>query len=239
MPLILVSKKNSFDNETESNFGIELPDNCPLTTSWPVNLNSPVASDNSTYSWPSKAHYITALLFSSPRLPFSKVQKKAVLSWAKELGACDVPLLDALNQVQESVQTLVGNPTEKITSCLGNIFYLNDVRKEIAKDYVNSLTHFAMQDYPEDGGKGMSQVFNGEKMLLELPLPPADRVDGEIYFVDELLQDASEDYFVPEHFFLALYMSTSDTADKQLYVLGRAVQQTEDGFISHPTNMQN
>jgi hypothetical protein len=92
---------------------------------------------------------------------------------------------------------------------------------------MNSLTHFAMQDYPEDGGKGMSQVFNGEKMLLELPLPPADRVDGEIYFMDELLQDASGDYFVPERFFLALYMLTSDTADKQLYVLGRAVQQTE------------
>jgi hypothetical protein len=61
------------------------------------------------------------------------VQKKAVLSWAKELGACDVPLLYALNQVQESVQTLVGNPTEKITSRLGNIFYLNDVGKAIAK----------------------------------------------------------------------------------------------------------
>jgi hypothetical protein len=86
----------------------------------------------------------------------------------------------------------------------------------------------------------MSQVFNGEKMLLELPLPPADRVDGEIYFVDELLQDASGDYFVDELlqdasgdyfvsecFFLALYMLTSDTADKQLYVLGHAVQQTE------------
>lgn len=78
-------------------------------------------------------HYITALLFSSSRLPFSEAQKKAVLSWAKELGAHDVPLLYALNWVQESVWMLVGNPTDKITACSGNIFYLNDVGKAIAK----------------------------------------------------------------------------------------------------------
>jgi len=70
------------------------------------------------------------------------------------------------------------------------------------KDYANPLTRFAMQDYPEDGGRGMSQVFNGEKMLFELPSPPAAKVDGEIYFVNELLQDSSGDYFIPERFFL-------------------------------------
>ncbi|KAG1786006.1 uncharacterized protein HD556DRAFT_1207162, partial [Suillus plorans] len=41
-----------------------------------------------------------------------------------------------------------------------------------------------------------------------------------------LLQDASGDYFIPECFFLALYSSTNDGADKQLHALGRA-----DGFI--------
>lgn len=30
-----------------------------------------------------------------------------------------------------------------------------------------------MQDYPEDGGLGMSEVYHDEKMLLELPSPPA------------------------------------------------------------------
>lgn len=84
-----------------------------------------------------------------------------------------------------------------------------------------------MQDYPEDGGKGMSQVFNGEKMLFEHPLPPAAKVNGEIYFVNELLQDASGDYFIPERFFLASYTSTGDNSDKQLYALGCTVQRTE------------
>jgi hypothetical protein len=64
-------------------------------------------------------------------------------------------------------------------------------------------------------------------MLFELPLPPAAKVDGEIYFVNELLQDTLGDYFIPECFFLASYMSTNDGTDKQLHALGRTVQQTE------------
>ncbi|KAG1723899.1 hypothetical protein EDB19DRAFT_1915867 [Suillus lakei] len=226
LPLAPASEEIGFDDETESDFGIELLDDYTLTASHDTNLNCPVSPDNPNYPWPSKAHYITALLFSSPRLPFSEAQKKAVLSWAKELGAHDVPSLYTLNRLQDSVRTLVGNPTEKITARSGNIFYLNDVGKAIAKDYANPLTRLAMQDYPEDGGKGMSQVFNGEKMLFELPSPPAAKVDGEIYFVNELLQDASGDYFIPERFFLASYSSTNDGADKQLHALGRA-----DGFI--------
>ncbi|KAG2099140.1 hypothetical protein BD769DRAFT_1631222 [Suillus cothurnatus] len=220
MPLAPMTEEVGFDDETDSNFGIELADD-PLTTKSHVNLNNPVSPDHPTFPWPSKAHFITALLFSSPRLPFSEAQKKAILSWAKELGARDVPSLYALNRSQETIQKLVGDPTEKVTARSGNIFYFNDVGKAVAKDYANPLTRFAMQDYPEDGGKGMSEVFNGEKMLFELPSPPAAKVDGEIYFVNELLQDSSGDYFLPQR----------DTADKLLHALGRAVQRTEDGFI--------
>jgi len=92
-----------------------------------------------------------------------------------------------------------------------------------------------MQDYPEDGGEGMSQVFNGQKMLLDVPSPPAVRVDGTIYFTNELLQECSGDYFIPERFFLAPSSDSagSDTAEhhnsvtKVLYALGRAVERTE------------
>ncbi|KAG2122908.1 hypothetical protein DEU56DRAFT_697074, partial [Suillus clintonianus] len=220
MLLAPASEETSLDDETDSNFGIELLGEILF-----------LAPDNPAYPWPTKAHYITALLFSSPRLPFSEAQKKAVLSWAREIGARDVPSLYALNRVQESVRTLVGNPTEKITAPSGNIFYLNDVGKAVAKDYANPLTRFAMQDYPEDGDKGMSQVFNGDKMMFELPSPPAAKVDGEIYFMNELLQDVSGDYLIPERFFLASYTSMNDSVDKQLHALGRAVQRTQDGFI--------
>jgi hypothetical protein len=80
-----------------------------------------------------------------------------------------------------------------------------------------------MQDYPEDGGKGMLQVFNGRKMLLDLPSPPAVQVNRTMYFMDELLQESSGGYFIPTQFFLAAGDTSADTTkscDKVLYALG-------------------
>ncbi|KAI6138558.1 hypothetical protein BKA82DRAFT_158153 [Pisolithus tinctorius] len=201
-----------------------------------THVNFQVSVDNPAYPWPSKAHFLTELLFSSPRLPFSEPQKRAILSWAKELGARDIPSLYSLNRCHEEIKNLIGNPTRKVVSASGNIFYINDIANSIAKDYANLLTRFAMQDFPEDGGEGMSQVFNGGKLLHELPSPPAVRVDGTVYFVDELLQEYSGDYFFPERFFLAAPEAIAGGATgflptKAVYALGRAATRTEAGFI--------
>jgi hypothetical protein len=93
-----------------------------------------------------------------------------------------------------------------------------------------------MQDYPEDGGGGMSQVFHGEKMLLDLPAEtasPCVRVNNQIFFVNELLQRSSGAYFIPERFF---YRKREDSrsegiaADpffaKELYALGHDVEES-------------
>lgn len=93
-----------------------------------------------------------------------------------------------------------------------------------------------MQDYPEDGGLGMSEVFHGEKMLLELPSPPAVWVHDKIFFVNELLQDCSGMYFIPERFFYGSYPSNAPSAvsdptsyPKELCALGRNVERTDVG----------
>lgn len=94
-----------------------------------------------------------------------------------------------------------------------------------------------MQDFPEDGGSGMSQIFNGEKMLHELPSPPAVRVSGSVYFVGELLQESSGGYFIPERFFLATPPSAStvpaspaeqtpEFCVRDLFALGRSATRT-------------
>ncbi|KAI6029918.1 hypothetical protein BKA83DRAFT_4030647, partial [Pisolithus microcarpus] len=198
--------------------------------------------DSLTYPWPTKGHFLTALLFSSPRLPFSRSQKRAILHWAKQLGACDVPSLYALQRCYEEVKEIVGDPTDKVISPLGNVFYINDVAKAIAKDYANPLTRLAMQDFPEDGGSTMSQVFNGEKMLHEMPSPPAVCIHRSIYFVGELLQESSGLYFIPERFFLAAPSvctpipaspteQTPESPVKELFALGRSAACTDAGFI--------
>lgn len=91
-----------------------------------------------------------------------------------------------------------------------------------------------MQDYPIDGGKTMAQVFNGEKLLLEAVeeiRPPAARVQGKIYFVNELLQLSNGKYFIPERFFCE--GSTEVRANKdasnpeqKLFALGNMVDLT-------------
>lgn len=77
--------------------------------------------------------FMTDVLFSSPRLRFSDPQKKAVLTWATNMGAKAVPNLRALKMSQERLRKLVGDPTEKVTSVNSNVFHVNNVAHAIAK----------------------------------------------------------------------------------------------------------
>ncbi|KAG1749584.1 hypothetical protein EDD22DRAFT_958012 [Suillus occidentalis] len=222
-PLVPTNQERELADDSVPDFGIEIPDDAFQEATSTIHAVSP---DNPLYPFPSKAHFITSLLSSSPRLPFSEAQKKAVLNWAKELGARNLPTLGAIKKLNTRLEDLVGDLTEKVTSHSGNVFYINSVAKAIAKDYANPLTRLAMQDYPEDSGKGMSQVFNGMKMLLDTPSPPAVRVHGAIYFTDELLQDSTRGYFIPQRFFLgAADPSMDDTetcehSEKAGFIIG-------------------
>jgi hypothetical protein len=91
-----------------------------------------------------------------------------------------------------------------------------------------------MQDYPEDGGSGMKQTFNGAKMLLNIPseiVSPTVHIHGQIFFVNELLQCSSGTYFIPEHFFYAKLEASEhhDTTEplQELFALGYDVSFTE------------
>ena len=86
--------------------------------------------------------FLTDLLFASPHLRFSEAQKSAILKWGKDLRAPDVPTLSGLKSVRQRIEGLVGDVTEKVTSAAGNIFYLNDVGKAIAKVYTIFIKPF-------------------------------------------------------------------------------------------------
>ncbi|KAG8948539.1 hypothetical protein FRC03_000712 [Tulasnella sp. 419] len=191
----------------------------------------PVDTDCPTYPWPSQSMFLTDLLFNSPRLRFSEAQKRAILSWAKELNATDVPTLGALKKVQDHLRKAVGDPTEKVTSHSGDVFYLNDIGKAIAKDYANPKTRAAMQDYPEYLGGKMSQVFHGSKMLEDLPdhlLTPTARANDRIFWVNELLQCTTGHYFIPKRYII--YSTSAEGEDRELYAIGHDVEKTESGL---------
>ncbi|KAI6011524.1 hypothetical protein EDC04DRAFT_2905446 [Pisolithus marmoratus] len=244
MPVSLPNASLSDDIacDAESDFGIKLSNDESEETSQSYSMRSKATVDSPTYPWLTKGHFLTTLLFSSLRLPFSQLQKQAILHWAKQLGTHEVLSLYTLQKCYEEVKKMVSDPTDKVISPLGNVFYINDIAKAIAKDYVNPLTCLAMQDFPEDGSNTMSQVFNGEKMLHEMPSPPAICIHRSIYYIGKLLQESSSMYFIPEHFFLAAPSVCSpipaspteqapDLHVKELHALGCSATCTGAGFI--------
>ncbi|KAJ6533954.1 hypothetical protein B0H10DRAFT_1859497, partial [Mycena sp. CBHHK59/15] len=124
--------------------------------------------------------FLTDVLFSSPRLRFSRVKQKAVLSWAKELGA-DVPSYSTFRKTQDALLAEVGDPTKRQESGRGNVWYLNEIGDSIKKDMCNPFTRAGMALYPEDAGNKLGEVWHGDKMLRDIPdhlLSPTVRHNG-------------------------------------------------------------
>ncbi|KAL0568972.1 hypothetical protein V5O48_013001 [Marasmius crinis-equi] len=216
-----------------------------------VSLKAPSSSHNiptatsPTYPWPSHAYipqmFVTQLLFyGSARTRFSGAQQVAALEWAKSLGAPDVPTLHALKTVQKSIENMIQNPTEKVVSSSGTVFYINEVAQAIAKDFLNPITRLSMSEYPEDGGKSASELTNGSKWLLDLPrdlLTITARVRDKIYYVGELLQCRASDgrpggFFIPDRFFTRTPApKEGEPRIEELFALGYAVNKTTGGFV--------
>ncbi|KAK1217706.1 hypothetical protein PQX77_019637 [Marasmius sp. AFHP31] len=113
---------------------------------------------------------------------------------------------------------MIGDPTEKVVSGSGTIFYINNIAQAIAKDFSNPITRFAMTEYPQDGQKCMSELRNGRKWLVDLPrelLTATAHVNNKLYFVGELLmcRDGGPPIDI-------------------LFALGHMVQETTDGFVA-------
>uniref|UniRef100_A0A0W0EUY2 Uncharacterized protein n=1 Tax=Moniliophthora roreri TaxID=221103 RepID=A0A0W0EUY2_MONRR len=193
------------------------------TTFWQGSDRIP-SKDFDMYSYSSKPMFLTHLLFTLLHLHFSEAQKKAVLSWAKELGAPYVPSLKSITFCGKKIEELIGDPTNKMVASSGNIFYINDVRKAIAKDFANLLLRNAMSDYPHDDVK-VSQANQGSKMV-NLPhdmLMLTAWIDNKTFFVGELLCTKSGGFFIPDHFF-----TRNINSEKILFALGRDVARTEN-----------
>jgi len=93
-----------------------------------------------------------------------------------------------------------------------------------------------MQDYPEDGQGYMSQVHHGSKMLEDLPgglAPLCVHVDHAVYFVNELLQQLSGQYFIPKRLFQARMPCGGESTELTILALGHNVSKTTVGFHSN------
>ncbi|KAJ6458275.1 hypothetical protein C8R45DRAFT_1221656 [Mycena sanguinolenta] len=190
-----------------------------------INLFGP-ESKREWFPYPDKAAFLTDVLFSSPRLRFSRAQQKAVLAWAKELGA-QVPNYNAFRQTQEALLAEVGDPTQRQQSGRGNVWYLNEIGDSIKKDMSNPFTRSGMALYPDDSGNKLEEVWNGDKMLRDVPdhlLSPTIRNNGVIYYVNELVQCFDGSWFLPKRWL------TRDHG-KVMLASGFHVAEHEDGSL--------
>ncbi|KIO21109.1 hypothetical protein M407DRAFT_29269 [Tulasnella calospora MUT 4182] len=197
----------------------------------PADHGTSVGVDCPVYLWPSRVIFLTDLLFSSPQLRFSEAQKRAILSWAHEMGATSVPTLSSLKKAQQSILNDSGDPTRKVAATDGSVFYINDVSKALASDYSNPLTRSRMEDYPIFTSSSMSQVWNGTKMLLELPADlatPTARNASKIFWINKLTQLLDRSYFVPSRYFRL--QDPHNPEKRDLMAFGWTVERHANGF---------
>ncbi|KAH9831855.1 uncharacterized protein C8Q71DRAFT_714938 [Rhodofomes roseus] len=162
----------------------------------------------------------TDVLFSSPRLRFSRAQQEAILAWGKDLGARDVPSLYGVEKFQREALESLGNPTVKVTATSGNVYYRNTIRDTIAKDYAHPDTRREIHCHPQlVQTKAVSQAWHSKKWLVDAPdflLTPMVRLKGKDFYVDELVHCADGRWFIPTRFF--------EMEDRALWAVGYVVE---------------
>ncbi|TFY81247.1 hypothetical protein EWM64_g2768 [Hericium alpestre] len=194
-------------------------------------FNSNDNQDASWFPYPDKALFLTDVLFNAPRLRFSRAQQKAVLSWAKELGAT-VPSYHAYHQCADALEKELGNPTRQETSTQGNVWYINEIGDSIAKDLANPISRPNMIFYPEYMDNAMKELSNGSKLLHDVPdelLTPSVKINGRIYYVGELVRRTQDRWFIPTRWL---------QRDGAMWALGYHVDETPEGKLRKSVDTQ-
>ncbi|KIJ36237.1 hypothetical protein M422DRAFT_51154 [Sphaerobolus stellatus SS14] len=145
-------------------------------------LNIPPNSD--WFPYKNKTMFMLDMLDNLPRMWLSDLQLQAVLWVMKE------------NKLKKQS----GIPTTKYKSSQGNVFYVNDVVKQIAEDWANPLVCPYMQLYPEETPNRMSETWHGEKLCKEMctdQLSPMVGVDNKHFYIEEIAKCRDGTYVYP------------------------------------------
>ncbi|KAJ7213834.1 hypothetical protein GGX14DRAFT_392616 [Mycena pura] len=128
-----------------------------------VGFDMNAAEDSEYYPYPDKTTMLLDILDNLPRACFTGAQLSLVIHFAKSLGAPNVPSLKGLRRIQKDLQLRCGHEPVKIDSAMGNVFYMNDLRESIARDFSNPLVAPHMQLYPEEANGSISENWQSER----------------------------------------------------------------------------
>ncbi|KAJ6456980.1 hypothetical protein C8R45DRAFT_1064760 [Mycena sanguinolenta] len=142
------------------------------------------------------------ILDNLPRLRLSSSQLKMILWIMDACGAKDVPSFNAFRAMQKHIRKMTGVRSEPHKSDLGNLFYVNDIRDLIAKDFANPEVAPHIQKYPEDVAGGpiseFWQVKDGKWHNIPLDeLTPSILVGYTRFYVHEVAELSDGRWVLP------------------------------------------
>ncbi|KAJ7825594.1 hypothetical protein B0H13DRAFT_1918579, partial [Mycena leptocephala] len=128
---------------------------------------------------------------------------KTMILWIMDAcGARDVPSFNKFRAMQKHIRKTTGVRSEAHKSGLGNLFYVNDIRDLIAKDFANPEVAPHIQKYPEDvDGGPVSEIWQvKEGKWHDIPLDeltPSILVGHARYYIHEVAELADGRWIIP------------------------------------------
>ncbi|KAJ7855645.1 hypothetical protein B0H14DRAFT_3085413 [Mycena olivaceomarginata] len=157
--------------------------------------NTASGASEKWFPYPSKMLFLLNTLDNLPRPRISSSLMHLFLWILKEAGCKDVPSFDLLRQVQKELRGQCGVPSIPCRSPQGNVFYMNDLRAIIAKDWTNPVTRKLIHVYPEIPEDSIiREIWHAQKWRKHMDLDilsPMYVAGASHYYVNEVscLQD--------------------------------------------------
>ncbi|KAJ7280031.1 hypothetical protein C8J57DRAFT_1712078 [Mycena rebaudengoi] len=153
------------------------------------------------FPYPSRIMFLLDTLDNLPHLRISNSSMRVFLWILKEAQCKDVPSFNKLRQVQKEIRSESGIPSIPCKSVQGNVFFMNDPKAIIARDWSNPTTRKFIHVYPEIPEDGViREIWHAQKwrknMDLDILSPMFDAGTSH-YYVNELALLKNGDFVIP------------------------------------------